>query len=165
MYPLTIGLAIENRDLREQAQTCLAHLPFRVIVEHQDTSDLSPFLERLERMRPDVVLVDISNRKDPLENVVVPIRKVIGDPMIIALNVAADAEAILAFVARGDSRVPVSTAAGFASQGAGKAIRGAQQAARERRQDQRQVLRIPVREGRMRGHHPDLPRGGRNRAA
>ena len=29
MYPLTIGLAIENRDLMEQAQACLAGLPFR----------------------------------------------------------------------------------------------------------------------------------------
>ncbi len=95
MYPLTIGLAIENRDLREQARACLANLPFRVIVEHQDTGDLSLFLERLERMRPDVVLVDISTHKDPLENLVVPIRKAIGDPMIIALNVTADAEAIL----------------------------------------------------------------------
>ncbi len=95
MYPLTIGLAIENRDLREQAQACLANLPFRVIVEHQDTGDLSLFLERLERMRPDVVLIDISTRRDPLENLVVPIRKAIGDPMIIALNITADAETIL----------------------------------------------------------------------
>ena len=60
MYPLTIGLAIENRDLWEQAQACLADLPFRIIVEHQDIGDLSNFLDRLERMRPDVVLVDIS---------------------------------------------------------------------------------------------------------
>jgi len=41
MYPLTIGLAIENRDLWEQAQSCLADLPFRIIVEHQDIGDLS----------------------------------------------------------------------------------------------------------------------------
>ena len=27
MYPLTIGLAIENRDLMDQAQACLAELP------------------------------------------------------------------------------------------------------------------------------------------
>ncbi len=67
MYPLTIGLAIENRDLQEQAQSCLADLPFRIIVEHQDLGDVSNFLDRLERMRPDVVLVDISGWKEPLE--------------------------------------------------------------------------------------------------
>ena len=29
--------AIENRDLLDQVQACLADLPFRIIVEHQDT--------------------------------------------------------------------------------------------------------------------------------
>jgi hypothetical protein len=52
MYPLTIGLAIENRDLWEQTQACLSELPFRIIVEHQDIGDVSNFLDRLERMRP-----------------------------------------------------------------------------------------------------------------
>jgi pilus assembly protein CpaE len=101
MYPLTIGLAIENRDLQEQAQACLSELPFRIIVEHQDLGDLSNFLDRLERMRPDVVLVDISGWKEPLESLVASIRSAIGDPMIIALNTTADAGAILAVLRAG----------------------------------------------------------------
>jgi pilus assembly protein CpaE len=95
MYPLTIGLAIENRELQEQASACLAALPFRVIVEHQDLGDVSNFLDRLERMRPDVVLVDISGWREPLETLVSSIRNAIGDPMIIALNTSADPDAIL----------------------------------------------------------------------
>jgi pilus assembly protein CpaE len=95
MYPLTIGLAIENRELLDQTQACLAGLPFRVIVEHQDIGDINTFLDRLERMRPDVVLVDISNWRDPLEGLVSAIRNAIGDPMIVALNTSADADAIL----------------------------------------------------------------------
>lgn len=101
MYPLTIGLAIENRDLMEQAQSSLANLPFRVIVEHQDLGDLSSFLDRLERMRPDVVLMDISAWKEPLENLVASIRAATGDPMIIALNTSAEADAILASLRAG----------------------------------------------------------------
>jgi Flp pilus assembly CpaE family ATPase len=101
MYPLTIGLAIENRDLWEQAQSCLADLPFRIIVEHQDIGDVSNFLDRLERMRPDVVLIDISNWKEPLEGLVASIRGAIGDPMIIALNNTADSDAILASLRAG----------------------------------------------------------------
>lgn len=101
MYPLTIGLAIENRDLWEQAQSCLADLPFRIIVEHQDLGDVSNFLDRLERMRPDVVLVDISGWKEPLETLVSSIRTAIGDPMIIALNNSAEADAILAVLRAG----------------------------------------------------------------
>jgi pilus assembly protein CpaE len=101
MYPLTIGLAIENRDLWEQAQSCLADLPFRIIVEHQDIGDVSNFLDRLERMRPDVVLIDISTWKEPLEGLVASIRGAIGDPMIIALNNTADSDAILASLRAG----------------------------------------------------------------
>ena len=101
MYPLTIGLAIENRELLEQAQACLAGLPFRVIVEHQDIGDLSTFMDRLERMRPDVVLVDISQWREPLEGLVASIRNAVGDPMIIALHIAADADTILASLRAG----------------------------------------------------------------
>jgi pilus assembly protein CpaE len=101
MYPLTIGLAIENRDLWEQAQACLADLPFRIIVEHQDTTDLSNFLDRLERMRPDVVLIDITTWKEPLEGLVTSIKNATGDPMIIALNNTADANTILSSLRAG----------------------------------------------------------------
>jgi len=101
MYPLTIGLAIENREMWEQTQACLAELPFRIIVEHQDIGDISNFLDRLERMRPDVVLVDISNWKNPLENLVASIKNAIGDPMIIALNTSADPESILSSLRAG----------------------------------------------------------------
>jgi pilus assembly protein CpaE len=101
MYPLTIGLAIENRELMEQAQACLAELPFRIIVEHQDFADLPTFFDRLERMRPEVVLVDISNWKEPLESLVASLRSAAGDAMIIALNTVADAEAILSSLRAG----------------------------------------------------------------
>jgi pilus assembly protein CpaE len=101
MYPLTIGLAIENRDLWEQAQACLAELPFRIIVEHHDIGDMGNFLDRLERMRPDVVLIDISGWKDPLESLVASIRGAIGDPMIVALNNTAESAAILASMRAG----------------------------------------------------------------
>src|SRR5271157_3659898 len=101
MYPLTIGLAIENRDLWEQAQAALSELPFRVIVEHQDVGDVTNFLDRLERMRPDVVLIDISNWKEPLEGLAASIRSAVGDPIIIALNTSSDSEPILASLRAG----------------------------------------------------------------
>ena len=102
MYPLTIGLAIENRELRDQTQGRLSALPFRVIVEHQDLNgDLVNFLDRLERMRPDVALIDISTWKEPLARLVAPIRNATGDPMIIALHNSASAETILAALRAG----------------------------------------------------------------
>ncbi len=101
MYPLTIGLAIENREIWEQVQACLSELPFRIIVEHQDLGDVGNFLDRLERMRPDVVLIDISGWREPLEGLVSSIRNAIGDPMIVAVNTSADSDTILAAMRAG----------------------------------------------------------------
>ncbi len=101
MYPLTIGLAIENRELWDQVQATLGGLPFRVIVEHQDVGDVSNFMDRLERMRPNVVLVDISGWKEPLEGLVSSIRGAAGDPMIVALNTHAESGAILSAMRAG----------------------------------------------------------------
>jgi pilus assembly protein CpaE len=101
MYPLTIGLAIENRELWEQAQGCLANLPFRIIVEHRDLGDVPTFIDRLERMRPDVVLIDISHWNQPLEGLVASVKGACGDPMIIAVNSSADADTILAALRAG----------------------------------------------------------------
>jgi len=94
-------MAIENRELWEQAQACLTALPFRIIVEHQDLGDVGNFIDRLERMRPDVVLIDISGWKEPLEGLVASIRGAIGDPMIIALNTTAESESILSSMRAG----------------------------------------------------------------
>ena len=101
MYPLTIGLAIENREILEQVQATLGPLPFRIIVEHQDLGDTTNFLDRLERMRPDVVLVDISGWREPLEGLVQSIKNASGDPMIVALNTSAQADAILSSLRAG----------------------------------------------------------------
>jgi len=51
----------------------LSELPFRVIRPSTRTiGDVTNFLDRLERMRPDVVLIDISNWKEALEGSPVP---------------------------------------------------------------------------------------------
>jgi pilus assembly protein CpaE len=52
-------------------------------------------------MRPDVVLVDISGWKEPLEGLVASIHNAVGDPMIIALHTQADADIILASMRAG----------------------------------------------------------------
>lgn len=96
MYPLTIGLAIQNQDLMEQTRACLAELPFRVTVEQPDTADVGGFLDRLERMRPDVVLLDITSCQSPLEGLVTGVRAATGDSLIVALNTVADSDTILA---------------------------------------------------------------------
>ena len=52
-------------------------------------------------MRPDVVLIDISKWTEPLENLANSLRAATGDPMIVALNINASPESILASMRAG----------------------------------------------------------------
>ncbi len=95
MYPLSIALAIENGELWDQVQSCLKPLPVRVTIEQRDASDLGPMFDRVVRMRPDVLLLDITRRREPLEELVRTARGAAPDAMIVALHTSADAETIL----------------------------------------------------------------------
>jgi hypothetical protein len=149
-----IGLAIENRDLWEQAQACLSDLPFRIIVEHQDIGDVSNFLDRLERMRPDVVLIDISGWREPSEGLVTSIRGAIGDPMIIALN-STRSGLDSGVDARRNQRISVSAAAGAAAAALERRSAERSRQARLPAPRRRQELRFLFRQGRLRRHHGD----------
>ena len=125
---------------------------------------MSNFLDRLERMRPDVVLVDISGWKEPLEGLVTSIRAAAGDPMIIALNTTADADAILSSLRAGINEYLYPPL-----QDSLKKSLEAPELERSRRREgtkgSGKSLRLPVGQGRLRRHHPGLPRGGRTRPA
>jgi pilus assembly protein CpaE len=95
VYPLTVGLAIETKELWESVQSCIQDLPVRVLIEQQDVADFSGLLDRLDRMRPDALLVEISRLRDPLEEVVRRVRSVSADVMLVALHPSAEPETIL----------------------------------------------------------------------
>ena len=101
MYPLSIALAVGAKELSDQVQACLKPLPVRVVVEQQETIDLAGFLDKVQRVRPDVVLVDISERRAPLEELVRAARAAAPEAMIIAIHTAVDAETILASLRAG----------------------------------------------------------------
>jgi pilus assembly protein CpaE len=101
VYPLSIALAIGPGEINEEVQACLQPLPVRVVIEQQETVDLAGFLEKVQRVRPDVVLVDISARRGPLEELVRESRAAAPEAMIIAIHTAVDAETILASLRAG----------------------------------------------------------------
>jgi pilus assembly protein CpaE len=88
-------LAIENKQLWDEVQSCLPALPLRPVIEHQDMSTMSSFLERLERLRPEVVLLDVALAKEPLNELIPMIRSKTPDATIVALHTAPDPDAIL----------------------------------------------------------------------
>ncbi len=101
MYPLTVGLAIETKELWEEVHSTLQDLPVRVMMEQQEVGELPEFLEKVERMRPDVLLIDVTKLRDPMEHVIGRLRASSCEPMVIALHTAAEPELILGAVRAG----------------------------------------------------------------
>jgi pilus assembly protein CpaE len=98
---VTVGLAIETKELWEAVQSCIADLPVRVLIEQQDVGDFGGFLDRIERMRPDALLVEIARLRDPLEEVIRKIRALLPDVMLVALHNSAEPETILSALRAG----------------------------------------------------------------
>jgi len=101
MHALTVGLAVETQQLWDELQACLPSLPLRTVIEHQEMANLGPFLDRLERLRPEVVLLDAAMLKEPLHDLVPLIKSKSPDAMVVALHTAADPDAILAAMRAG----------------------------------------------------------------
>ena len=101
MYSLTLGLAIETKQLWDEIQSCLPALPLRTVIEHQDMSSLGNFLERLERLRPEVVVLDVAMAKEPLNELVPTIRSKVPEATIVAVHTTPDPDAILAAMRAG----------------------------------------------------------------
>ena len=159
MYPLTIGLAIENRELWEQAQATLAR---SAVPGHRRTSGpgrVSNFMDRLERMRPDVVLIDISNWKEPLEGLVSSIRNAAGDPMIIALNTNADADSILSSMRAGVNEYLFPPLQETLRQALEKRSTERSRRNSDGAKGGGKAVGLPLRQGRLRRHHARLPCG------
>ncbi|HWB97222.1 MAG TPA: AAA family ATPase, partial [Bryobacteraceae bacterium] len=101
MYPLTLGVAIAAAELRSEVQASLQDLPVRVVVEHDETAELAAFIERLERIPPDVLLLDIGREGEALEGLLWKVKAAAPKSMIVALHTSAQPKMILAAMRAG----------------------------------------------------------------
>src|SRR5215471_15165063 len=104
MYPITAGLVVETKELWEELTLALQSLPIRVVLELAEIpSDWSEFQDRIERVRPDVILLEVTRLSDRLEEVVKRIRSTSSAPAVFALHTSAQPDAILAALRAGAS--------------------------------------------------------------
>lgn len=97
MRQISAGIIVGTRELEEALLTCLQELPVRVLFEISEIpEDWAEFRERIERMRPDVVLLDITNLREPMAHVIQQIRSARTQPAVCVLHKTKDPEAILA---------------------------------------------------------------------
>ena len=99
MMPLTAAFVITNRTVWEQAHACIQNLPVRLAVEHgmgpNDLAETDGLLDRIERHRVDVVLVEAGRIGLPLEEFVRRIRNTAAQSAVFVLNPDASPELIL----------------------------------------------------------------------
>jgi pilus assembly protein CpaE len=99
MMPLTAAFVISNRTVWEQAHACIQNLPVRLAVEdgigQSDSADTDALLDRIERHRVDVVLVEAGRIGLPLEEFVRRIRNTAAQSAVFVLNQDASPELIL----------------------------------------------------------------------
>ena len=101
MYPLTIGLVIETRELWDEVHSALQELPVRMVIEQHELGDLAEFLDRVERLRPQVMILEVMKLREPMEHVVARIKAGSMDPMVIALHNTGEPELILSALRAG----------------------------------------------------------------
>ena len=101
MYPLTIGLVIETKELWDEVHSTLQELPVRIVIEQHELGDLAEFLDRVERLRPEVMVLEVMKLREPMEHVVARIKAGSVDPMVIALHNTAEPELILSALRAG----------------------------------------------------------------
>jgi pilus assembly protein CpaE len=104
MYPISVGMIIETRDLWEDLSRALKDLPVRIGMELSEIpSDWPAFLDRMDRVRPDVVLLEVTRMAGQLEEIVKKIRSTAGQPAVFAIRQNADSDAILSALRAGAS--------------------------------------------------------------
>jgi pilus assembly protein CpaE len=96
MYPISVGLIVESKPLWEELRNTLQGLPVRVSMELPEIpSDWPAFLDRMDRVRPDVILLEVTRMNDQLEEVVKKLRGTAAQPAVFAIQQTAGSEAIL----------------------------------------------------------------------
>jgi pilus assembly protein CpaE len=92
----TVGVAIAAPELWAPVEDALRGLAVRVVMEQRDLRNWSSLIERLEFLRPEVVLLDITKLPLALEEAVRGVRAALPDCMLMALDTTAQPDTILA---------------------------------------------------------------------
>ncbi|MBL0160956.1 MAG: hypothetical protein IPP47_28320 [Bryobacterales bacterium] len=59
MYSISVCIAVSNETLWQEIHSALRELPVRVAFEQAGIGDLAAFLEKVEHLRPDAVMLDL----------------------------------------------------------------------------------------------------------
>ncbi len=99
--PITLGLVIGSKDWKKEILSSLEGAGARTVLDQDELGDLAAFLEKIERIRPDAVLIDFSRIPEPFEPLIEQIKSTSAQPLVVALHRSADPETILSVIRAG----------------------------------------------------------------
>ena len=102
MFVTTAGIIVETKELWEELQKSLQDFPVRVVFEQTQILEWASFAEKLQRLTPDVLFLDVSHTKD-VGDLVRRIRALPEKPAVFVLNQAGDPGAIMEAIRAGAS--------------------------------------------------------------
>ncbi|HXJ39029.1 MAG TPA: hypothetical protein VNH18_07110, partial [Bryobacteraceae bacterium] len=95
MTPLTAALVISSRSLWEQTHACIQNLPVRIALEQNEPDDADALLDRIDRHRADVVLIEAHRLSMPIEEFIRRLRDTASQPAAFVLHPEASPQHIL----------------------------------------------------------------------
>ncbi len=101
MYPLNVGLAISSPRLWEETQRELQGLPVRIVFEQAGVGDLVSLVEKIERFRPDVLLIDPGQLSVDLADLLATVKNTAVRPFVIIVRETASPDDILRAIRAG----------------------------------------------------------------
>lgn len=117
MYPMTIGLAILSPRLWEEAQAELQSLPVRIVMEHGGRiDDPITFVEKVDRLRPDVLLLEPSQSMVSLADLIPSLKATASSPVVIVVRETATPDDILKAIRAGANEYLYSPLSGVLSE-------------------------------------------------
>src|SRR5712692_2078805 len=101
MRLMTAGLVIKRTALLEEAERCCHALGNHTVIEKNDCANWSNFLDWLQQMQPQVLLIDVEHFQNIVEERVRQVKAASPQSMIIALHDVADSQMIISAMRAG----------------------------------------------------------------
>lgn len=95
MMPLSAALLVSSRPLMEQTNECIRNLPVRISLESNDLTNPDDLLDRIDRHRVDVVLLEANKLSLALDEFVRRLRETVSQPAVFVLHTEAAPQNIL----------------------------------------------------------------------
>ena len=114
MRPLSLALILEKPSFHSQLVEALKGIPVRIVLDQGGFHAWEPVREKIERLQPDVLLVDLGEQPDQRFSCIRMARALAHPPAVVVIHGSSEASAILSAMRAGAAEfltVPIEAGA------------------------------------------------------